>query len=91
MTEIIRKDDMMDSIEETFEGKPEWGYAAAMKALAKVPVITRKRQTVTDIIEQVKSEMCDNYCKIPGICSEAGLDESVMLKDFCEHCPLERL
>ena len=41
-------------------------------------------KTVTDIIEEVKQEMCD-YCKYVKECDEA-LDEG---KDF--YCPLDKL
>lgn len=51
----------------------------------------KNRIVVTDILEQVKADMCDDYCKVPGICQKAGIDEDLMLKDFCKHCPLERL
>ena len=88
MSDVVYKEDMLEAIEDTFEGKPEWGYATAMKALAQVPVASMK---VGDILEQVKADMCDDYCKVPGICQKAGIDGNLMLKDFCEHCPLERL
>ena len=42
-------------------------------------------KTVTDIIEEVRSEMCDGYCKYVKECSEA-LDEG---NDF--YCPLDKL
>lgn len=43
-------------------------------------------ETVSDIIESVKAEMCDKYCKKPDeIKDEANLIE------VCEKCPLGRL
>ena len=45
-----------------------------------------KKQTITEIVEEVKCEMCDNYCKYPN---EIKDDEE--LYDICEKCPLGRL
>ena len=42
-------------------------------------------KTVTDIIEEVKAEICDQYCKKLKECIEA-LDEG---NDF--YCPLDKL
>lgn len=46
----------------------------------------KKIQTIPQIIEEVKTEMCDNYCKYPN---EIKDDEE--LYDICEKCPLGRL
>lgn len=45
-----------------------------------------KKQTISEIIEEVKCEICDNYCKYPN---EIKDDEE--LYDICEKCPLGRL
>ena len=42
-------------------------------------------KTVTDIIEEVKQEMCDGYCKYVKECNEM-LDDG---DDF--YCPLDKL
>lgn len=42
-------------------------------------------ETVTDIIEEVKTEICDNYCKYVDQLSEEELNEK------CSNCPLSRL
>lgn len=47
--------------------------------------MAEKVQSVIDIIEEVKEEICNQYCKKFKECSEA-LDEG---KDF--YCPLDRL
>ena len=40
-------------------------------------------ETVADIIEEVKKDICDNYCKFSG-------DEKAM-EEKCADCPLSRL
>lgn len=45
-----------------------------------------KKQTIPEIIEEVKIDICDNYCKYPN---EIKDDEE--LNDICEKCPLGRL
>ena len=44
-----------------------------------------KKQTIPEIIEEVKTEMCDHYCKYPDV-----LPEDVLWSN-CEKCPLGRL
>ena len=45
-----------------------------------------KEKSITQILDDVKSEICDKYCKYPyEIEDEADLDE------ICKNCPLERL
>ena len=49
-----------------------------------------KQKTVSEIIDDVKSEICDRYCKH----FDRGADEleyEVMLHEYCEECPLNRL
>lgn len=41
--------------------------------------------TIPEIVEEVKQEMCDIYCKYPDV-----LEEDV-LWSTCEKCPLGRL
>lgn len=43
--------------------------------------------SVTDIIEEVKTDICDKYCKYPE--QYDNYDE--MLRDVCENCALNRL
>lgn len=45
--------------------------------------------TVTDIFEQIKEEICDEYCKYPGIVED---QEDLLKKDGpCSKCPLNKL
>ena len=47
----------------------------------------KRAKTVTDILEEVKQEMCDEYCiyvkMLPNFNQEC--------KDICDRCPLNRL
>ena len=45
----------------------------------------QEKQTISEIVEEVKTEMCDEYCKYPDV-----LEEDV-LWSTCEKCPLGRL
>ena len=46
-------------------------------------------KTVTDILEEVKQEMCDDYCKYPTIVNDR---EDLFADDSpCMKCPLTRL
>ena len=51
--------------------------------------------TRTEKMEQIKEQMCDNYCKYPNQYylahedPEEGFEE--MLRDICENCPLNDL
>ena len=46
-----------------------------------------KLKNVTEILEEVKNEICDNYCKYP----EEYEDYEDMLKERCEDCVLNLL
>lgn len=46
---------------------------------------------VSDIIEQVRAEMCDQHCKWPEAFKEMDKDENALLEEMCEDCPLNRL
>ena len=49
----------------------------------------KETKTVTDILEEVKQEMCDGYCKYPTIVSDR---EDLFAKDGpCTECPLNKL
>lgn len=50
-----------------------------------VSTATAPKHSVIDILEEVKSEICDNYCKYVKECNEA-LDNG---EDF--YCPLDKL
>ena len=42
---------------------------------------------IADIIEQVKENICDNYCKYP----DQYESNETMIEEQCEKCPLCRL
>lgn len=51
-------------------------------------------KNVQEIIEEVKTEICDNYCKYPAIYDtrkDSGEDYDRMLGEKCDRCPLNRL
>ena len=47
------------------------------------------RRTVTEIIDDVKTEICDSYCKYADGVTKEGYDQ--MLKKHCKNCPLNKL
>ena len=47
-----------------------------------------EKQTIPEIIEEVKCEICDNYCKYPDLFTA---EEEDVLNATCEKCPLGRL
>ena len=48
-----------------------------------------KSKTVTDILEEVKQEICDDYCKYPTIVNDR---EDLFADDSpCMECPLNKL
>ena len=48
----------------------------------------RTRITVADILEDVKADMCDEYCRWPELLKGEPEDRLI---DLCNNCPLERL
>jgi hypothetical protein len=49
---------------------------------------------VTGIIEKIKTEICDHYCKYPAIYDtreDSDKEYDKMIAEVCEHCPLNRL
>ena len=57
-------------------------------------MMENKEKTVSEIIKEVKAEICDNYCKYPAIYdTREDSDENYdrMLRDKCTRCPLNRL
>ena len=52
-------------------------------------VAKKEHKTVTDILEEVKQEMCDRYCKYPTLVNDR---EELFAEDGpCMKCPLTRL
>ena len=51
-----------------------------------------KQKPVTKIIDDVKTEICDHYCKWPHddrYCNPEGLN--MLQREQCHKCPLSRL
>ena len=46
-------------------------------------------KTVTDILEEVKQEMCDDYCKYPTIVNDR--EDLFADNSPCTECPLTKL
>ena len=47
------------------------------------------RKTITDILDQMATEFCDNYCKWPEKYTIEGIEHSARLYDeHCGDCPL---
>lgn len=51
-----------------------------------------KAKTVSQIIEEVKNEICDKYCRYQTIYDADDEDElTEMMEKICVNCPLDRL
>ena len=48
-------------------------------------------KSVSDIIEEVKEEICQDYCKYPLIWDEEKEGKELTESDVCTSCPLNRL
>ena len=52
-------------------------------------------KTITQQIEDICGEICDNYCKYPQISQEKYKDPDEayewLMNHCCEKCPLDRL
>ena len=54
----------------------------------------REAKSITDIIEQVKEDMCDKYCRYTHEPTPEGKDADWLFDDDdfpCKECPLNRL
>lgn len=47
--------------------------------------------TISEIIEQVKTEMCRDYCKYTDTYDEEAEECELCESDICANCPLSRL
>lgn len=51
--------------------------------------------TLKDLIQEVKEDMCDHYCQYPALylakCDDPDDATEQMLEEKCTFCPLERL
>lgn len=53
-----------------------------------------KEKSITEIIESIKEDICDKYCKYPCMTPPDGKDEDWLTNDQdspCNTCPLLRL
>jgi hypothetical protein len=51
-------------------------------------------KSVTEIFEEIKTEICDHYCKYPDIYDtreDSDEEYGKMIKEVCNSCPLNRL
>lgn len=48
-------------------------------------------QTVSQIIEDVKNEICNEYCKFPLYWDETVMGYELCESEVCAQCPLNRL
>lgn len=48
-------------------------------------------KSVSQIIEEVKMEICDNYCRYTEIYDSNDDDYDAMMEERCVNCPLSRL
>ena len=53
--------------------------------------MTGAEKTVTDIIREVKDEICDKYCKYPDTWDEFREGCELAESEICANCPLDRL
>ena len=50
-----------------------------------------EQMSITEIIEDVKADVCNNYCKYPHIFDEESEGCELCESDICRNCPLGRL
>lgn len=48
-----------------------------------------EEKSITEIIEEVRYQMCDRYCKFPEQYTPEEWEE--VFEDICKDCPLDRL
>ena len=51
----------------------------------------QESKTVTQIINEVKEQMCDHYCRYRDLWNENTTGEELWVSEICHKCPLERL
>ena len=49
--------------------------------------MSEEKKTVSDIIDEVKYEICEHYCRYPYEID----DEDTLYNEYCNDCPLGRL
>lgn len=48
-------------------------------------------KTISEQIEEIKNDMCRNYCKYPDIWDEETEGIELADSEHCQNCPLNRL
>ena len=48
-------------------------------------------KTVTEIIDEVKRRMCDDYCRYPRERNSEEEGQELYESEICNNCPLEML
>lgn len=52
-------------------------------------------KTVTEILEEIEKEICDNYCKYPDVCmmekKDASLAYEMLDNTYCVKCPFNKI
>lgn len=51
--------------------------------------MAKENKSITDIIEEVKEDICSNYCKHPEKYEPDEWDN--VFEEVCKDCPLDRL
>lgn len=53
----------------------------------------KKKETVSNVFEQIKTQMCDHYCKYPATykVDESDQNWEDMTDTICKDCPLNAL
>ena len=49
--------------------------------------VIKAQRTIPEMVEEVKINICDNYCKYPS----EYTDQEQMIEERCENCPLCQL
>jgi hypothetical protein len=59
------------------------------------PVVRRRimerQKTVPEIIEEIKTQICEDYCRYPRDWDEIEEGMELIDSDICTNCPLGRL
>ena len=50
-----------------------------------------RQKTVPEIIEEIKTQICEDYCRYPRDWDEIEEGMELIDSDICNNCPLNRL
>lgn len=55
----------------------------------------QKEKTVTELLQGIADEICENYCKYPEKCAAEKSDpdeaEDLLYLNYCTNCPMSRV